>query len=144
MTARDCDLPGCGKAAREGEVTCYLHRRVTCSSSGSWMGEGGHRREVERDAALADNAMLAAERDDLDTAIDRVRRRHPRGDEEPGPTWPNPADPKLVQWRLRYGTPSRSDLLVAASFMHAYAHLIDLPRRERDQRIAQIRSEVTK
>lgn len=60
-----------------------------------------------------------------------------------GMTWPNPTDPADVQWRLRYGQPSKADLLVAASFMHAYAHLIDLPQRERNQRVNQIRASVT-
>ena len=61
-----------------------------------------------------------------------------------GMTWPDPTDPTGVQWRLRYGPqpPSREDAMVAASFMHAYAHLIDLPRRERDERIRQIREHV--
>jgi len=59
-----------------------------------------------------------------------------------GMCWPNPTDPAMVQWRLRYGSPSHTDLMVAASFMHAYAHLIDLPRRERDQRVSQIRDRV--
>lgn len=61
-----------------------------------------------------------------------------------GMTWPNPADPDEVQWRLRYGPqpPSREDLLTAASFMHAYAHLIDLPQRERNERVRQIRQQV--
>lgn len=59
-----------------------------------------------------------------------------------GMTWPNPTDPNNVQWRLRYGIPSRQDLLAAASFMHAYAHLIDLPQRERNQRVSQIRANV--
>jgi len=57
-----------------------------------------------------------------------------------GMTWPNPTDPNDVQWRLRYGTPRRRDILVAASFMHAYAHLIDLPQRERNERVSQIRA----
>lgn len=59
-----------------------------------------------------------------------------------GMTWPNPSDPNGVQWRLRYGTPTRADQLVAASFMHAYAHLIDMPRREREVRVRQIRAAV--
>ena len=61
-----------------------------------------------------------------------------------GMTWPNPDDPKGVQWRLRYGTPSREDLLVAASTMHAYAHLISLTQRERNNRVSQIRSASTR
>lgn len=55
-------------------------------------------------------------------------------------TWPNPNDPNEVQWRLRYGTPSKEDLLVAASAMHAYAHLIELPERRRNERVGQIRA----
>lgn len=60
-----------------------------------------------------------------------------------GMTWPNPTDPNDVQWRLRYGQPSKADLLVAASFMHAYAHLIDLPERERNRLVTAVRAMVT-
>lgn len=56
-----------------------------------------------------------------------------------GMTWPNPTDPNEVQWRLRYGQPNKEDLLVAASFMHAYAHLIELPQRARNQRVSEIK-----
>lgn len=56
-----------------------------------------------------------------------------------GMTWPNPQDPDDVQWRLRYGEPTRADLLAAASVMAAYAHLVSMPRRERESRIAGIR-----
>lgn len=61
-----------------------------------------------------------------------------------GMTWPNPADPDGVEWRLRHGVqpPTRQDVLTAASFMHAYAHLIHLPRREREERIRQIRAQI--
>lgn len=56
-------------------------------------------------------------------------------------TWPHPADPDEIQWRLRYGTPTRSDLLVAASFIEAYGALIDMPQGLRNRRIGQIRTE---
>lgn len=56
-----------------------------------------------------------------------------------GMTWPNPDDPAEVQWRLRCGDPCKHDLLAAAQFMHAYAHLVGMPGRERDQRVRQIR-----
>lgn len=56
-----------------------------------------------------------------------------------GMTWPNPDDPKEVGWRLVYGEPTKSDLLVASSVMSAYAHLVELPQRERNRRITQIR-----
>jgi len=56
-------------------------------------------------------------------------------------TWPNPADPKEVEWRLRYGKPDRGDLLVAASFIAAYRHLVlDLPQRTRNQRVSELRA----
>jgi hypothetical protein len=42
-------------------------------------------------------------------------------------TWPNPDDPKEVQHRLRYGTPNRGDLLLAASVMQAYAYIVSGP-----------------
>lgn len=54
--------------------------------------------------------------------------------------WPNPYDPNAVQWRLRYGEPTRSDLLVAASYVAAYRQLIDLPIRVRNRRVAAIRA----
>lgn len=40
-----------------------------------------------------------------------------------GTVWPNPDDPAEVQWRLRYGTPSKEDLLWAASAASAYREL---------------------
>ena len=49
-----------------------------------------------------------------------------------GMTWPNPAyimgdeDLSGLIWRLRYGTPTRQDLLVAASAASAYVQLVDL------------------
>lgn len=54
-------------------------------------------------------------------------------------TWPNPNDPREVQWRLRYGTPSREDLLFAASTMAAYSYLLGIPQRRRCSVVAQIR-----
>jgi hypothetical protein len=53
--------------------------------------------------------------------------------------WPNPGDPHEVEWRLRYGTLMREDLLYAASVIHAYAHLFDLPQKARNKRIEQIK-----
>lgn len=67
----------------------------------------------------------------------------------PGPhdlmTWPNPDDPADVEWRLRSARMLDLDIttrerMVAASFMHAYRALIEMPQRERNQRISQIRT----
>lgn len=57
-----------------------------------------------------------------------------------GMTWPNPLAVEDLAWRLTYGEPTRSDILAAASFMSSYAHLIELPSRERSARVAQIRA----
>lgn len=57
-----------------------------------------------------------------------------------GMTWPNPLDPNEVQRKLRFGEPTKADLLVAAAFMDAYAHLIALPSRTRAKRVAEIRA----
>lgn len=56
-----------------------------------------------------------------------------------GTTWPHPDDPNSVEWVLRYGNPSREDLLRAASFIHAYRHLISMTQRERNHRIQTLR-----
>ncbi len=67
----------------------------------------------------------------------------------PGPhdvmTWPNPNDPSEVEWRLRFSRMlglevTSSDRMVAASFMHAYRALVEMPQRERNARISQIRT----
>lgn len=57
-----------------------------------------------------------------------------------GMVWPDPRDPTEVQWRLRYGDPTRRDHVRAASVLSAYAHLISMPRRLRDKRIRQLRA----
>lgn len=45
-------------------------------------------------------------------------------------TWPNPRDPSEVEWALRYGGElTRSQRLVAASFIAAYKQLVgDMPK----------------
>lgn len=55
-------------------------------------------------------------------------------------TWPHPHDPTDVEWRLRYGEPTRSDLLVAASYIGAYRQLVDDAQRVRDRKIQGIRA----
>ena len=54
--------------------------------------------------------------------------------------WPNPADPNEVQWRLRYGTPSKADLLVAASMMAAYRELAGQTYKRRSQVVSLLRA----
>ena len=59
-----------------------------------------------------------------------------------GTTWPNPNDPREVEWRLRYGTPTREDLLLAASFIHAYRYLFLTTTAMRNHRITTIKEAV--
>ena len=56
-----------------------------------------------------------------------------------GMSWPNPNDPAEVEWTLRYGTPTRAQLLVAASFIGAYKQLVDDSQRIRNQKISRLR-----
>jgi hypothetical protein len=58
--------------------------------------------------------------------------------------WPNPYDPKELQYRLRYGPPLTCDeLLVVASYLEAYQYLITaLPQRIRNQRCSELKEAV--
>ena len=54
--------------------------------------------------------------------------------------WPIPCNNLSgLEWRLRYSTPTKSDLLVAASVVSAYQGLIEKPGKFRDQVISKIR-----
>lgn len=56
-------------------------------------------------------------------------------------TWPDPRDPRELEWRLRYApdTITRRDQLTVASIVHAYNYLIHLDARTRQKRVMQIR-----
>lgn len=55
-------------------------------------------------------------------------------------TWPMPSE-RLdeVEHTLRYGEPSRSDLLKAASVIAAYRQMVSDPRRKRDAVVRRLR-----
>lgn len=55
-------------------------------------------------------------------------------------TWPNPEDPADVEWALRYGTPTPTQLNIAASMIAAYRQLIEDPARRRNEKITGIRN----
>jgi hypothetical protein len=57
-----------------------------------------------------------------------------------GTVWPNPTDPNEVQWRLRFGTPSKLDLLVAASAMAAYRELTGQTHKRRSTVVRLLRA----
>ena len=52
-------------------------------------------------------------------------------------SWPLP-DAGL-EWRLRYGEPTRADILGAASILSAYAQMIKDPHKKRQMVIGAIR-----
>lgn len=55
-------------------------------------------------------------------------------------TWPNPDDPGLVEWLLRYGDPPTPEIRnVAASFVAAYKQLINDPAKVRNAKVSAIR-----
>lgn len=56
-----------------------------------------------------------------------------------GMTWPNPLDPNEVESVLRYGTPTREQILTAASFMAAYRALVYETQEKRNQKCRKIR-----
>lgn len=56
-----------------------------------------------------------------------------------GMTWPDPDDPLEIEWTLRYGTPTRAQLLAAASMIAAYKQLVADPQVRRNAKIAGIR-----
>lgn len=63
-----------------------------------------------------------------------------------GTGWPLPEPDRhhsdSVQWRLRYGQPRKSDLLVAAGVMAAYEALLAKPDRQRREIVSAIRRAV--
>ncbi len=56
--------------------------------------------------------------------------------------WPHPDDPLEVEWSLRYGSPSREQMMVAASIVAAYRQLVADPVRRRNETIAGLRRAV--
>jgi len=56
-----------------------------------------------------------------------------------GMAWPNPDDPALIEWQLRYGSPAEVRM-VAASFVAAYKQLVADPVRRRNGKVAGIRA----
>jgi arylsulfatase A-like enzyme len=47
-----------------------------------------------------------------------------------GTCWPNPLDPNEIEWKLRYGEPTKAELLQAASFVSAYKQLMHLTQKD--------------
>jgi len=59
-----------------------------------------------------------------------------------GMSWPNPTDPLDVEWSMRYGNPSREQMLVAASFVAAYRHLVEDSAVRRNEKITALRTAI--
>lgn len=61
-----------------------------------------------------------------------------------GMSWPRPCEEfDEVNWRLRYGTPSRSDLYLAASVLSAYRELIVATEKHRRMVVRTLRASMT-
>lgn len=57
-----------------------------------------------------------------------------------GQAWPVPGDRCTdLQWQLRYGTLTKQDLLLAASYLAAFEQLVALPQRERNDVVRELR-----
>ena len=55
-------------------------------------------------------------------------------------TWPCPGvELSGVEWRIRHSTPSRSDMMVAASVMAAYRQMIEDPAHKRQMIVRELR-----
>lgn len=55
--------------------------------------------------------------------------------------WPAPGERMdEIEHALRYGTPSRKDVLAAASIIAAYRELVNAPRKKRDHVVRKLRS----
>ena len=51
-------------------------------------------------------------------------------------TWPMPdfsdATGNSLEWTLRYGTPTKEQLLTVASYLSAYSHMVGLTQKKRN------------
>lgn len=54
-------------------------------------------------------------------------------------TWPDPHTVGEIEWILRYGEPTKSNLMVAASIVGGYKDLIFKPQKARDKIIKELR-----
>jgi len=57
--------------------------------------------------------------------------------------WPNPKDENGIQWKLRYGQPTKEDLLVAASFLSAYKALFFMSQKDAMIKINKIKRSIS-
>lgn len=55
-------------------------------------------------------------------------------------TWPDPADPGEVEWKLCYGHPTQTDRYFAASVMAAYRQLVTDTQKVRNYKVSAIRT----
>ena len=55
-------------------------------------------------------------------------------------TWPKPGE-KMgeLEWRMRFGTPTKGDLLSAAAIIHAYRKMIFDTQKKRNMIIRELR-----
>ena len=60
---------------------------------------------------------------------------------EPEMSWPGVGDDwAQLEWTLRHGQPTRSDILAAAACLDAYRALVWAPRKKRDHVVRELRA----
>lgn len=59
-----------------------------------------------------------------------------------GMTWPDPSDPEEISYQLTWGD-AESVRLIAASYVRAYAALVEMPQRRRATIIRELRKRLT-
>lgn len=62
-----------------------------------------------------------------------------------GTTWPMPEhdEDDSLEWKLRYGTPTKQDLLVAASYLNAYGCLVRATDKKRAEVVRNLKAALT-
>lgn len=56
--------------------------------------------------------------------------------------WPNPKDPCEIEWKLRYGNPTKSELLIAASYISAYKSFFEKTQKDTNLYITNIKKKI--
>lgn len=72
-------------------------------------------------------------------------KRHSKWLSWEGMTWPLPeTDENSVEWKLRYGEPTKGELLFAASVLNAYRALVLTTDKQRKEVVKTLKEELNK
>lgn len=56
--------------------------------------------------------------------------------------WPNPKDPCEIEWKLRYGTLTKSEMMIAASYIQAYKSFFEKTQKDTNRYISGIKKKI--